>query len=869
MRRSIFILALCSLFLVPLMAQEAFYIYRNDGDFNGFFYDEVIEMRYSKLDFDSIEHDNYIMYEVQLADTLYRIPLASIDSIGFQQPEIILNPQLRHMDLLGMTPYVTARDSQTLTFSKELPDSLMPQIDNVLVGFTGILEEGGFGGRVTSINNTAEGIIVQTTELTKLSDVFVQFITIEEVGYDEEGQQVAQRTAGINNIRKASGGANLTIVSISTNMHLPLPLDNDNISITVDAGISLMAKLVMTYQITDEVFFIKSNTSQEFAFDSGITFKVHGDNSAPYELPLAPPTLSSIKFPAALPLFEIKPFPALGVRWGGEINAKTHFPTIGGKLVQCFTIDSDAPYAMTFTSNYYNTTPAMSNILDVADNTDVELTFEGFVQCGLNFDYGISTNSWFSKIASAGMGVEIWIGPKVDASLNINSKSFIYGDGPYTLAGSHVGMSLLSLDLDAYAKTYNFFMDKEYKYTWGDASLNLLPRWEMYMFPKFSEFEAKYNDEQETINASWKTDQRSVFWPSKAGIVVYDDFPDLKIFASDYGQPLSFGSLSPEKFQLNLNTKSMSAGTYRVAPSLMAFGGEYPVYSMAKNVTVPLKAKLDTNKVVLPAKGGSKTVHVETNGVVKQPKSKEENVKVGLVNENTVSISVADTNNLLFANKLFKDETVTILIEAEGDTTQGSILYVNVEQENDPHLCKHIYITGGNWVNFEDPTVGVENIVPCELTETESSWIITEVYTGIHNVPFFGGLLGNHLFEGLYTFHVPDESILLGNVVEERINWGFTVTINKATKHTTITGHCNITNVCNLNDVHYNSTQNTSFSFEGICGDEGNVIITDGSGSTNAYGDMGWLYGEDLKPGSVSNSTSSSFDNISVMLLAY
>ena len=33
-------------------AQEAFYIYRNDGDFNGFFYDEVVEMRQSKIGVD-------------------------------------------------------------------------------------------------------------------------------------------------------------------------------------------------------------------------------------------------------------------------------------------------------------------------------------------------------------------------------------------------------------------------------------------------------------------------------------------------------------------------------------------------------------------------------------------------------------------------------------------------------------------------------------------------------------------------------------------------------------------------------------------------------------------------------------------------
>ena len=49
MRRSILTLVLCTLCLCPLFSQEAFYIYRNDGDFNGFFYDEVVEMRLHRL----------------------------------------------------------------------------------------------------------------------------------------------------------------------------------------------------------------------------------------------------------------------------------------------------------------------------------------------------------------------------------------------------------------------------------------------------------------------------------------------------------------------------------------------------------------------------------------------------------------------------------------------------------------------------------------------------------------------------------------------------------------------------------------------------------------------------------------------------
>ena len=37
-------------------AQDAFYIYQNDGHFDGFFYDQVQKITYSKLDTLGIEH---------------------------------------------------------------------------------------------------------------------------------------------------------------------------------------------------------------------------------------------------------------------------------------------------------------------------------------------------------------------------------------------------------------------------------------------------------------------------------------------------------------------------------------------------------------------------------------------------------------------------------------------------------------------------------------------------------------------------------------------------------------------------------------------------------------------------------------------
>ena len=59
--RSLAMLALFTvLFTYEVHAQteaDAFYIYQNDGHFDGFFYDDVIKMTYSYLDTLGVEHN--------------------------------------------------------------------------------------------------------------------------------------------------------------------------------------------------------------------------------------------------------------------------------------------------------------------------------------------------------------------------------------------------------------------------------------------------------------------------------------------------------------------------------------------------------------------------------------------------------------------------------------------------------------------------------------------------------------------------------------------------------------------------------------------------------------------------------------------
>ena len=85
MKRILLFLLLFSGF-ASLQAQEAFYIYRNDGDFDGFFFDQVERMGYSKFDLDSLEHNEYVVQEVQRSTRSIAFPWQPSTQLAFSNP---------------------------------------------------------------------------------------------------------------------------------------------------------------------------------------------------------------------------------------------------------------------------------------------------------------------------------------------------------------------------------------------------------------------------------------------------------------------------------------------------------------------------------------------------------------------------------------------------------------------------------------------------------------------------------------------------------------------------------------------------------------------------------------------------------------
>lgn len=169
---------------------DAMYIYRNDGVINAFLKVDVDSMRCSQMDLDSLVHSEYVVQEVWTADSVYRIPLAAIDSISFVTPKTVYQPGTVNITA-EMREYVVSSDSLLLVFADNTPQMLLPEVGDKLVNTEasgGLIR--GFLGKVTEIEKTPEGYAVKCAPID-ITDVFECYYSISH------GRQ-QQKTRGLN-----------------------------------------------------------------------------------------------------------------------------------------------------------------------------------------------------------------------------------------------------------------------------------------------------------------------------------------------------------------------------------------------------------------------------------------------------------------------------------------------------------------------------------------------------------------------------------------------------------------------------------------------------------------------------------------------
>lgn len=163
-------------------AGNVFYVYRNDGDFNGFFYDQVESIAYSNVGIDGKQRPYQVVQEISTADSLYRIPLVAVDSLGFIQPQAIMNSSVFTFTS-DHSSYILQADTETFTLKKSTPAEFQPQIGNVVVSSYDCLSfPDGIMAKVVNRTEQSDGIHY-VCEHASIDDVYDQIVYY---GYGDE-----------------------------------------------------------------------------------------------------------------------------------------------------------------------------------------------------------------------------------------------------------------------------------------------------------------------------------------------------------------------------------------------------------------------------------------------------------------------------------------------------------------------------------------------------------------------------------------------------------------------------------------------------------------------------------------------------------
>lgn len=266
-------------YAIPSKAQQPFYIYRNDGGINTFITTEIDSITYSRIDLDSIAHNEYVVHEVYTPDSIYRIPIEVIDSVGFVTPETVYQPGV--IVLEGeMRNHIVFRNDLTLVFQSATPNSLLPRVGDKLV--TTEVDEiikNAFVGQVIAVNSKSGGIevVCDPVDLTDVFETYYGIVRNTDEPASAKRKGVADGSYGtkgtFNPGKQTLDLMNTHNVSITYNKddELSYSLDNARAALSVTPIIDYNASLIInkTYGVNVSVTAVGNYTIEEIFALSG------------------------------------------------------------------------------------------------------------------------------------------------------------------------------------------------------------------------------------------------------------------------------------------------------------------------------------------------------------------------------------------------------------------------------------------------------------------------------------------------------------------------------------------------------------------------------------------------------------------------
>ena len=551
MKRTMLSLMLLTTVVCRATAQsDAMYIYRNDGEFNAFLKEEIDSIAQSHYDADSVYHTDWQMQVVYTPDSIYRIPLAAIDSVSFVQPETIFQPNVVQMEKVGLMDYLQAVDGMSLLFLPTIPRQLQPQVGEVLLytDFDSPLLSDGFAGKVLSAKMTDEAFRVDCDSIYDIFEIFEQLISIEKIVADEgassrrrvDGEWISNR----NTLKFELGYSH----SVS---------DKEKVSLTGSVEGKYIA--TVTYNITRKEQYIRLKIDHDWKYGAHLNFKRELGSFGTLFGPVA--SLPAIRFPAVAPVFKFQIAGCPFVK--GEGNMELDFSL--SSPVHSYA--GEAVYRNGHFSGWNHKKPAQGGN---TPNVEAAFSLNGSVQGGYMVDFWLGLDI-FGSVCKVGTGLDFYIGPKLsgDFSMKVGSENPVSYYSTYK--DSKIGFDWLHVDYEFFGEA-SLAGHKFPKAMFCKGSLQSPLNKEWYIMPEFSELSVEKDMENKKATIS-TTPSRDILFPLSVGMGLYDSDGNLlsrKYESTNYKR-------ENEGFEIEQTFSSLEIGKeYTARPFIVFLGGAFP-----------------------------------------------------------------------------------------------------------------------------------------------------------------------------------------------------------------------------------------------------------------------------------------------------
>jgi len=644
-------------------AHYAIYNYRNDGDFNAFLNINVDSITYSNIDTLGVEHDDVVVQEVWTCDSLYRIPIDAIDSIGFQAPKTIIKKDVYRLTEEHI-PYTKQVDSLSIVFDSTIPLHLMPIVGEVLVSETFAHPfEDGFVGRVNEIINHGATIEVKCKDAT-LTDIYQQLLAVgtlvsEERNAGSRSMHHPKRLLGFDDVDK--NGIETFQIDEVTLSHK----DFDLLSIKYTPQLSVE---YIIYIHEDDPIHLKLLLSGKHAFKLNLNLFKEKKESSPNSSS-ADDTERGQKWLVDVPLpyfYGFSPTFKLGLYYklGGSVSVSGVIPV---------TIEHSLGV------EYHGSNLSIDNVnilksfdMDIGQ-PDLKFNVEGHLAGGLAADVGVKF--LHQKIAS--IDAILNMGPKLSTSFSVSTADVIANPSIYSLLKDTKLKAEFDIGFDGkytlLTKTADIVPGKGWpgvksvnKKESGPVNLGFEWSWDLfecYLLPRFTNHSlVNYSNKEFTFKTST---ERELFFPVKLGAMLKgpDEIPRYYIHDKTYwGVDDSWAAPFVTKFA-NINMGE----SYICQPVVEVLGIKLPA---TPNTYV------DTNHLLLAPRQAKELKILEIYPILtthyKGP------VNINILDDKVVSCTYDETTGLFEVKGLKEGET--ILRIGARDLNKSYVYHVTVSK---------------------------------------------------------------------------------------------------------------------------------------------------------------------------------------------